>query len=99
MEIARYAALGYAQLTGMSAATTFASASVTIPAGTTHILMRAETQNVRWRDDGVAPTGTVGNLLATGDGAFLYGGPASKLQFIQATSGAILNVSFYSVTS
>ena len=95
MEIARYQALGYAQLTGMSAATTFKSASVTVPGGTTHVLLKAEAQNVRWRDDGTAPTSTVGMLMTTTDQPFLYSGPMSALQFIQATAGAILNVAFY----
>lgn len=87
----RLAPLGYQQVTGMSAAT----ALTAIPPGIVVCTLQAEAQNIRYRDDGVAPTGSVGNLLFAGLDPVLYTGTVSALQFIQTSSGAILNVAFY----
>lgn len=84
-----YVALGYQQLTPLSAAT-----KLTVPATTNLVLLTAETAAVRWRDDGIAPTAMVGMLLAVGD-TLSYSGPAVDLQFIAAAAGAILNAAFY----
>jgi len=86
----RWIPLGYQQLTSMSSAT-----PLTVPAGTTLAIFKAEAQSVRWRDDGTAPTATVGMLLATTDTPIFYYGTIVNLQFIQATAGAILNVTYY----
>ena len=50
---------------------------------------------MRWRDDGTAPTGTVGQIAYSGLSPFLYEGSLSAFRVIQATSGAILNVTYY----
>lgn len=81
--------LGYAQLTSLAAA-----ASLTVPAGATIAVFIAEAQGVRFRDDGTAPTATVGMPLATGE-PFEYKGNLAAIEFIAQFSGAILNVSFY----
>lgn len=86
----RYAALGYQQITSLSAA-----AALTVPAGATTAVIRAEAQAVRWRDDGTDPTATVGMPVATTDTPLVYTGPLSKIRFIEQTSGAKLNVSYY----
>lgn len=44
-----------------------------------------------WRDDGTAPTATIGMLVAAG-GTFQYTGNLASLQLISA---AAVNVSFY----
>ena len=85
---------GYQQITSLSAAT-----ALTVPAPTNAVpatlaLIQAETQNVRWRDDGTNPTASVGMLLVVGD-ILPYTGDLSKLKFIEATTGAKLNVSYY----
>ena len=85
-----YAELGYQQLTGISSAT-----PLTVPPGANFALIQAEAQNVRWRDDGVAPTTTVGMLMLTTDKAMEYSGPLGSLKLIAATAGAIVNVSYY----
>lgn len=83
--------LGYAQITSLSAA-----AALTVPAGATYALIQAETQNVRWRDDGTAPTASVGMILVAGADAFGFIQPQlAAMQFIQTTATAKLNVSFY----
>ena len=86
----KYLPLGYQQITGLTAA-----ASLTVPTGTTDVLLSAEGAPVRFRDDGVAPTTSVGMLLPIGVVPYLYSGTVSALQFIQASATGILNVSFY----
>lgn len=82
---------GYQQLALTSAT------SLTIPNGTTMVLLQAEAVAVRWRADGVDPTTSVGMLIAAG-GEVLYSAglsALSALRFIHAGAGAILNVSYY----
>jgi len=57
-------------------------------------LIVAETQDVRWRDDGTAPTSTVGMLLKAGV-IFQYDGDLSKIKFIETTGSAKVNISYY----
>jgi len=57
-------------------------------------LIIAETQNVRWRDDGVDPTASVGMLLVAGT-PLQYDGDLSKIKFIETTASAKLNISYY----
>jgi len=57
--------LGYQQITDLSA-----SVGLTLPTqpvSPTVALIVPLTQDVRWRDDGVAPTATVGMPLAAGE--------------------------------
>jgi hypothetical protein len=90
--------LGYQQLTSFSAAT-----NLTVPAGATYALINVEgtagTDTVRWRDDGTAPTTSVGMLMnATGDQRWpplLYAGNLSTIQFIVAAGNPKVNVSYY----
>lgn len=90
--------LGYQQITSLSAAT-----KLTVPqkdlnglAGTPRIaIIIPEAQAVRWRDDGVAPTASVGMPLAAGV-TLQYDGDISQIQFIEQTSGAKLNITYYS---
>lgn len=84
------APLGYQQLTAITAAT-----ALTVPTGARYAVLVAEAQNVRWRDDGTAPTATVGMLLTTSAPAFIYCGKLSAVNVIAATAGAILNVAYY----
>lgn len=82
----------------LSATNTASSASLTsggIPAGANFALLQAETANVRWRDDGGAPTATVGNLLLSGVEGISYSGTLSALQFIAATGSPLVDVAFY----
>jgi len=83
--------LGYQQMTSITPAKALAS----IPVGAKRALLQAETQNVRWRDDGTAPTATVGNIAYAGQNPFLYEGNLAAVQVILATAGAILNVTYY----
>lgn len=90
--------LGYQQITTLSSAT-----KLTVPqrdlnglVGTPRIaIITPEAQAVRWRDDGVAPTSTVGMPLAAGV-TLQYDGDISQIQFIEQTGGAKLNITYYS---
>jgi hypothetical protein len=81
--------LGYQQITSLSNST-----ALTVPAGATMALIVAETQAVRWRDDGTAPTASVGMPLAVGT-SLSYDGDLKAIRFIQQTASATLNVSYY----
>lgn len=92
--------LGYCQLSAstLAAATGLSSCASGIPAGANMILMQSEAQVIRWRDDGPAPTTTVGmELVNTASVPTVYNGTLSKIQFIDAVAGGILDVSFYKV--
>lgn len=81
--------LGYQQITSLSAST-----ALTVPAGATMALIVAETQAVRWRDDGTAPTATVGMPLAIGV-SLSYDGDLKAIRFIEQAASAKLNVAYY----
>jgi hypothetical protein len=89
--------MGYQQLGTLSSAI-----GLTVPVRTpdgmsakaNFALIVAETQNVRWRDDGVDPTASVGMLLVANI-PFQYDGDLSKIKFIETTASAKLNVSYY----
>lgn len=86
--------LGYQQITTLSA-----SAGLTLPS---HVsgqkprlaIIQAEAVAVRWRDDGTAPTSTVGMRLIAGD-SLEYDGDLNKIRFIEESASAKLNVSYY----
>lgn len=83
-------ALGYQQITSLSAAT-----ALTIPAGCSMALIQPETQAVRWRDDGTDPTATVGYPLAVGTELQYTAAQLSKIKFIEQTASAKLNIVYY----
>lgn len=82
---------GYQQLTSLSAST-----ALTVPSGANYAIVVAETQAVRYRDDGTAPTATVGFPLAVGV-TFQIDGLAmlTAVRFIEQTAGAKINVCYY----
>lgn len=68
-----------------------------IPTGAFEALIICEAQSVRWRDDGVAPTASIGMPLAIGQALPYMGTSASLAAFriIQTTASATCNVSYY----
>jgi hypothetical protein len=89
--------LGYQQITSLSAAT-----GLTVPTRDLNglnqkpviALITPETQAVRWRDDDVNPTASVGMPLAAGV-TLQYDGDLTKIKFIEQTASAKINVSYY----
>ena len=83
---------GYQQLTVSTTAV-----GLTIPSGATRAVVYVESQPVRWRDDGVAPTSTVG-VPAVDTDAFELPSIQSVNQFQAIRSGAsdaTLNIVYY----
>lgn len=86
---------GYQQITPVPTGTT-----LTIPAGSAGgspvrwAQICVATNAVKWRDDGTAPTASVGMTIAAGS-CYAYSGSLSAIQFIQITSPAVLDISYY----
>ena len=89
--------LGYQQITGLSSVK-----GLTVPTmdvngfriGPVVAFITVEAQGVRWRDDGVDPTPTVGMPIAAGV-TLQYDGDLGQIRFIAQSAGAIINVSYY----
>lgn len=89
--------LGYQQITSLSAST-----ALTVPVVDKNglsctpsiAIITPESQAVRWRDDGTAPTATVGMPLAVG-ATLQYDGDLTQIRFIEQTGSAKLNVTYY----
>jgi hypothetical protein len=82
-------ALGYQQITSLASA-----AALTVPAGATVALINVESQSVRWRDDGVNPTTSVGMPMPAGEEKF-FTGSLTGFRIIEVAASAKLNVSYY----
>jgi len=90
--------LGYQQITSLSSAQNLTIPDVDPISGfkvmPTFAFITAETQGVRWRDDGTAPTASVGMPLAAG-ATIQYDGDLRKIKFIEQTASAKINISYY----
>ncbi len=84
--------LGYQQLTDLSAAV-----PLTVPFGTVYILFKPNAQAIRFRDDGVNPTASIGYPVAAGSEYIYTGASPGALRFIEAAAGATLDVLYYGV--
>ena len=69
--------------------------TLTVPTGATWAIIRAETNNIRWRDDGVSPTASVGQFMVTTDQPFIYTGSLSTFSVIPVTGSATLDIAYY----
>lgn len=89
---------GYSQYTSLASAksllTDVPATGTIIPDGSIRALIQPETQDIRWRDDGVAPTAAIGNLLKANT-VLQYEGDLSKFQMIEVTASAKVNVNYY----
>lgn len=81
--------LGYQQITSLSLAK-----GLSPPLKSRVCIIQAITQNIRWRDDSIEPTNSVGMVLAAG-ADMLYTGNLAKIRFIEVAANAELNVSYY----
>lgn len=89
--------IGYQQITDLTSAV-----GLTVPSldrtglnqMPTFALITPLTANVRWRDDGIAPTGSVGMPLAAGV-TLQYDGDLRGIKFINNGGTAELNISYY----
>ena len=89
----RRAPCGYQQIATLTTSTT-----LTIPpacgSNPTLAVITAEAQAVRYRDDGTDPTAAIGMPMAVGV-TLQYEGSISKIEFIEQTVGAKLNILYY----
>ena len=81
--------LGYQQITSLASSTALA-----VPTGATVAQISVEAAGVRYRDDGTAPTASIGMPLLAGAN-FTYGGNLASLRFIAISGSPVLNVSYY----
>ena len=84
--------LAYATLAISTSAVSLAvDANPVLPAKCKRVFITAETQPVRWRADGTAPTSTEGHLLAIGDSIsftnFNYRQLLESIKFIATVTG------------
>ncbi len=97
--------LGYQQILNAALQSAASLTIPTLPTGTNGVglvVIQVEGGQVRWRDDGTAPTSSIGMILgsASGSAAELggeldYTGQVGALQFIDSGGTPILNVSYY----
>lgn len=83
---------GYQQVTSI----TSTAKGLTVPAntGANYAVIRVAGANLRWRDDGTAPTATVGVPLNIGE-VLNYDGNLAAVQFIAQAGTGSLDVSYY----
>lgn len=81
--------LGYQQITSLSSST-----ALTVPAGAVACIITCSVQAIRWRDDGVVPTGSVGYPLAVG-AELEYTGQLDKMRIIEQTASATIDICYY----
>jgi hypothetical protein len=79
---------------GQYALTVATATNLTPPTGATIAQICVETAPVRYRDDGIAPTASVGIPLAAG-WCGPYAGPLSAIQFIAQSGSPTIDVSYY----
>lgn len=67
-----------------------------LPAGAKYALISIDTANVRYRDDGGAPTATAGiQLASSATTPYWYTGQLSSMQLIAVSGSPVINVLFY----
>lgn len=84
----------YEQSGNLSASTGLASIGAGIPKNVSKAWIQAQSNSVRWRDDGGTPTASVGMILAAGD-ILEYTGDLSAIRFIQTAASAQINITYY----
>lgn len=90
--------LGFFQVPSPAAAQTIAAAiGTSIPRGSNGCLIQViGTNGITWRDDGVAPTGTVGMTLLPNQPPMWFSGAQMRaMQFILVTATSPVNIAFY----
>jgi len=83
-------ATGYAQISDLSSVT-----ALVVPPGTDFCIVIAETQAVRWRDDGTDPTNGVGQPLLANVPMKYTSKQIRSLRFIEQRPSAKLNITYY----
>ena len=86
--------LGYCQLTSLASAAKLSYCAGGIPARANIAWIGVESQGIRYRDDGAAPTASVGFPIPAG-GTLFYVGTLSAIELIGQNAAAIVDILFY----
>jgi hypothetical protein len=88
-------AKGYSKITGLDTARGLHEGTLgAIPNGVNYVEIQCESRDVRYRDDGTAPTTSDGMKLPAGMG-MSYREDLDSIRFIEVAPSATLHVSFY----
>lgn len=87
--------VGYCQLTATGTAALVSTCTGGIPVGASVAYISVETANIRWRDDGTAPTTSAGMPIVAAAAPFLYQGDLTKLQVIAVSGSPVVDLAFY----
>ena len=91
-------ALGYVQMSVTTVVPLTLAAAITaagLKASTIgYAVIQCSGNPIRWRDDGVPPTTTVGMNIPVG-GELDYAGEVATFQVVSTTGTAVLDISFY----
>jgi hypothetical protein len=79
---------------GAAASTLAALSGAAIPANARVVHMQPEGADIRWRDDGTAPTAAVGSRIYAGTD-YPYNGTLSAVQLIAVSGTVTVNLRFY----
>lgn len=98
-----YKPLGYCQITSLGSAAALVTASCStgsVPTGATIAEICVEVNEIRYRDDGTAPTTAAGIPVAPASSSiptcFAYAiKPMTQVQFIAVTGSPVIDVAFY----
>lgn len=82
--------LGYVQV----ALTVGQPYTISPPTGSRMVLIKPEGADMRYRDDGTAPTASIGMPVADGE-SLLYDVKLTQLQLTAQDAGCICNLSYY----
>lgn len=69
---------------------------LTVPPGAHIAMIQTESQNVRYRDDDIAPTTAVGMVIYAGDSIW-YNGDLTAISLIAVAGTTNVNILFYSL--
>jgi hypothetical protein len=89
------APLGFGALMLTSTAVLLSTITGGIPARARVAIISVETANARFRDDGTAPTASVGVQLVSGVAPFVYMGDLTAIQFVAVSGSPVINAAFY----
>ena len=84
---------GFQQITSLNA-----SIGLTVPDGVRYAIIECDHtagQYVRWRDDGTAPSATVGMTIPPGAQLIYNASDLKQIRFIEEAAGAKLNIAYY----
>ena len=84
--------VGFQRIISLSAATALTPPTPDCNA----CLIVPESQSIRWRDDGTAPTASVGALIKA-EAIFEYTGQLDRIKLIETAASASVTITYYQI--